>query len=55
MFAEKARNRFIVLDKEVYMQAWADPSIHFFHGYWSLAPDEALVIQVGNNSTEYEP
>ena len=38
--------RFIVLDKETYMTAWADPSIFFFHGYWALEPGQALVIQV---------
>ena len=48
MFADRARNRFIALDKETYMTAWADPSIFFFHGYWSLEQGQALVIQVFN-------
>ncbi len=46
MFAAKARNSFIVLDKETYMTAWADPNIFFLHGYWSLGVEEALIIEV---------
>lgn len=45
MFARDAHNRFVVLDKDTYMTAWADPNIHFFHGYWSLQSNEALIIK----------
>jgi hypothetical protein len=30
--------------KEMSMRAGGDPNIDYFHGYWSLAPDQALVI-----------
>ncbi|GIL59879.1 hypothetical protein Vafri_14701 [Volvox africanus] len=39
-------NTLITLDHDVYMSAWADPAIHFFHGYWRLNPEEVLLIQV---------
>ncbi|KAG1666302.1 hypothetical protein FOA52_004783 [Chlamydomonas sp. UWO 241] len=46
MFSARARNAFLVLDNDTSMTAWADPSIFFLHGYWALAPGEALLIQV---------
>ncbi|GIL88286.1 hypothetical protein Vretimale_13981 [Volvox reticuliferus] len=39
-------NTLFTLDHDVYMSAWADPAIHFFHGYWRLNPGEVLLIQV---------
>jgi hypothetical protein len=36
----------MVLDNDAYMTAWADPNIYFFHGYWSVKQDEALLIEV---------
>ncbi len=33
-------------DQRRYQAAGGDPSIHYYHGYWSLAGDEALVIAV---------
>lgn len=45
MLARDAHNRFVVLDKYTYITAWADPSIHFFHGSWSLQSNEALIIK----------
>ncbi|KAG2493671.1 hypothetical protein HYH03_008185 [Edaphochlamys debaryana] len=39
-------NTLFTLDHDAYMSAWADPAIHFFHGYWRLGPGQALLIQV---------
>jgi hypothetical protein len=33
-------------DQARYQRAGGDPSIHYFHGYWALAPDEALVVHL---------
>jgi hypothetical protein len=33
-------------DDQVSRMAGGDPSIAYYHGYWSLAPDEALVIEI---------
>jgi hypothetical protein len=33
-------------DQQRYLAAGGDPSIHYFHGYYRLAPDEALVVEV---------
>ncbi|PNH03261.1 hypothetical protein TSOC_010695 [Tetrabaena socialis] len=38
-------NSLVTFEHDVYMSAWADPAIHFFHGYWRLRPGEALLIQ----------
>ena len=31
-------------DQAMFQKVGGDPSIHYVHGYWQLAPDEALVI-----------
>ncbi|GAB3439122.1 DUF1214 domain-containing protein [Actinophytocola sediminis] len=31
--------------QEMFQRAGGDPEIHYLHGYWRLAPDEAWVIQ----------
>jgi hypothetical protein len=33
-------------DQARYQRAGGDPSIHYYHGYWALGPDEALVVHV---------
>jgi hypothetical protein len=33
-------------DDQVSRMAGGDPSIAYYHGYWSLAPDQALVIDI---------
>jgi hypothetical protein len=30
----------------MFVKAGGDPSIFYVHGYWRLAPDEALVIEI---------
>jgi hypothetical protein len=41
------------LDPSVASAAHGDPNICYFHGYWELAPDEALVIEVTPPKCEY--
>jgi hypothetical protein len=33
-------------DQQRYVAAGGDPSIHYYHGYYRLRPDEALVVEV---------
>jgi hypothetical protein len=33
-------------DQQRYLAAGGDPSIHYYHGYFRLGPDEALVVEV---------
>lgn len=33
-------------DQQRYVAAGGDPSIHYYHGYYRLGPDEALVVEV---------
>ena len=33
------------LDQTLYRKGGGDPRIHYIHGYWSLAPGEALIIE----------
>ena len=37
-------NELPVRDQAMFQKVGGDPSIHYVHGYWRLAPDEALVI-----------
>jgi len=52
LFADWARdfaahpNRLPRQDQARYQRAGGDPSIHYYHGYWALGPDEALVVHV---------
>jgi hypothetical protein len=39
-------NRLPPQDQAPYQRAGGDPSIHYYHGYWALGPDEALVVRV---------
>jgi hypothetical protein len=41
------------LDSAVARAAHGDPNICYFHGYWELGPDEALVVEVTPPRCEY--
>ena len=43
---QKHTNSLPMFDPETSRQAGGDPNIVYYHSYWSLAPDEALVIEV---------
>lgn len=38
-------NELLPWDQAMFQRAGGDPNIHYLHGYWRLAPDEALVIE----------
>ena len=40
-------------DPAIASAAHGDPHIRYYHGYWELAPDEALVIEVTPPACEY--
>ena len=42
----KRTNELPKFDDAISMGAGGDPNICYYHGYWRLAPDEALVIEV---------
>jgi hypothetical protein len=44
-FAER-RNQLPKLDPAIARAAHGDPNICYFHGYWELAPDQALLVEV---------
>ncbi len=46
-------NELRLLDPAVARAAHGDPNICYYHGYWELAPDEALVIDVMPPACEY--
>lgn len=46
-------NQFQELDEKVSVAAHADPNICFFHGYWILNDDEALVIELEPPECDY--
>jgi hypothetical protein len=43
---QKHTNQLPKFDDKVSMGAGGDPNICYYHSYWKLAPDEALVIEV---------
>ena len=45
-FQALGKNRLPPADQAVCQAAGGDPNIFYYHGYWELAPDEALVIEV---------
>jgi hypothetical protein len=49
----KHPNELRLLDPAIARAAHGDPNICYFHGYWELAPDEALVIEATPPPCEY--
>lgn len=45
MLVEQQYNQLATTDQAMFQKAGGDPAIFYLHGYWKLAPDEALVIQ----------
>jgi hypothetical protein len=52
-FAKQGINQLHPLDPAVAAAAHGDPNIFYFHGYWELQPDEALVIETTPPPCEY--
>lgn len=52
-FAHQGVNRLHKLDAAVAAAAHGDPNICYYHGYWELAQDEALVIEATPPKCEY--
>lgn len=46
-------NELPLFDDSTSMAAFGDPNITYYHGYWKLAPDEALVIDVTPPECDY--
>lgn len=46
-------NDFTLIDQNTFRRAGGDPAIFYVHGYWSLAPDEALVIDIPATACEF--
>jgi hypothetical protein len=44
-FRAEQYNRLATVDQEMFFRAGGDPTIFYLHGYWQLAPGEALVIR----------
>ncbi|MDE0886507.1 MAG: hypothetical protein OSB70_13360 [Myxococcota bacterium] len=51
-FREKT-NTLPRFDPAIAQAAHGDPHIQYYHGYWELAPDEALVVEVTPPNCEY--
>lgn len=51
-FAQR-KNQLPRFDPAVAAAAHGDPNIAYYHGYWELAPDEALLIQVTPPACDY--
>jgi len=49
----KHKNTLPILDPAVATAAHGDPNICYFHGYWELGPEEALVIEVTPPRCDY--
>lgn len=46
-------NELRLLDPKIARAAHGDPNICYFHGYWEVAPDEALVIETTPPKCDY--
>jgi len=52
-FARQGVNRLHKLDPAIAGAAHGDPNICYFHGYWELASDEALIIEATPPKCDY--
>jgi hypothetical protein len=52
-FAKQGVNELHKLDPAIAGAAHGDPNICYFHGYWELGPDEALVIEATPPQCDY--
>ena len=50
---QKHANRLPRFDPEKALRAGGDPNIAYYHSYWKLAPDEALVIEATPPKCDY--
>lgn len=46
MFQAQPPNTLPPRDQSMFQAAGGDPNIHYYHGYWQLAPDEALLVEL---------
>lgn len=46
-------NAFAQQDQQVYQRTGGDPALFYVHGYWQLAPDEALVVSIPKVEGEF--
>jgi len=46
-------NQLATVDQTMFFRAGGDPNIFYLHGYWTLKPDEALVIKVKPPECEF--
>lgn len=46
-------NDFTRQDQSVYARAGGDPTIFYAHGYWTLRPDQALIVEVPPLESEF--
>ena len=45
LFRSEQVNALDTPDQSMFIRAGGDPMIHYLHGYWTLGPNEALVIE----------
>lgn len=45
LFQQEQYNRLATVDQTMFIRGGGDPMIFYLHGYWRLAPNEALVIR----------
>jgi hypothetical protein len=46
LFQAQPPNTLPLRDQAMFQAAGGDPNIHYYHGYWQLAADEALVVEL---------
>lgn len=53
LFKEKHYNCLPLGDQSMYLAAGGDPNITYYHGYWELADDEVMVIELTPPECEF--